>query len=107
MASSHYSLATQNVMNSVGINYVPKVINPPNVPQVRPIETFWAHLKRRVYENGWTTDNTKDLTKRIRKLIKSSDENVAQNLMACLKTKVRKAADRGPLSVITNRVNNP
>ncbi|CAF4614088.1 unnamed protein product, partial [Rotaria magnacalcarata] len=27
--------------------------NPPNVPQARSIETVWALLERKVYENNW------------------------------------------------------
>ncbi len=40
------------------------------------------------------------LIRRIKNIIKNSPENLCQNLMRDLKTKVRKAADRGPLSVL-------
>jgi hypothetical protein len=41
--------------------------NPPNCPQVRPIETYWALLKRRVCNNGWKAKSVKELKEKIRK----------------------------------------
>ena len=35
------------------INYVDKSLNPPNVPQARPIENFWGDLAQKVYNGGW------------------------------------------------------
>ena len=35
------------------VNFVPKEVNPPNVPQVRPIENFWACSAKKVNEGGW------------------------------------------------------
>jgi hypothetical protein len=67
---------------------------------VRPIENFWGILKRRVYLNGWTAESDKDLIIKIKKELKNMPTNVCQRLMSGLKTKVRKAADNGVLSVI-------
>jgi len=36
-------------MEELNIRFVPKEENPPATPQLRAIETFWAHLKGRVY----------------------------------------------------------
>ncbi len=84
----------------LNINVVPKDSNPPNVPQLRPIETFWANLKRKVYKNGWTASSTDELIKRIKKELKKIPVEDFQSLFRGLKTKIRKAADRGVLSVI-------
>ena len=55
----------------MGIPFVPKEENPPGLPQLRPIEDFWATHKDLVYEGGWEAKNDKDLIKRINdKLIK-------------------------------------
>ena len=35
------------------VKFIPKDINPPNVPQARPIENFWGCLAKKVYEGGW------------------------------------------------------
>jgi hypothetical protein len=53
LASSHYANATLAELERLNIKVVPKSINPPNVPQLRPIETFWGNLKRNVYRNGF------------------------------------------------------
>lgn len=100
LASAHYSNKTQGIFRAVGIKYLEKSLNPPNVPQIRPIERFWAILQKKLYINGWTTEDINQLIRRIKNIIKNSSENLCQNLMRGLKTKVRKAADRGPLSVL-------
>ena len=56
-ASSHYAAVTIATLTKFGLNFVPKERNPPNVPQLRSIERFRAHLKQKVYENRWETDN--------------------------------------------------
>jgi sugar-specific transcriptional regulator TrmB len=86
---AHYKLITQEIYESVGIKILPKEVDPPNVPQLSLIERFWA-----------STDNIKTFIRRIRKIIRNRPENLCQNLMKRVKTKVRTAADRGVLSVI-------
>jgi transposase len=64
LVSSHYPNATLLEYERLNIKFVPKSSNPPNVPQLRPIENFWAILKRRVYKNGWATDKIENLEKK-------------------------------------------
>jgi len=66
LASAHYSNMTQGFRASNNIEYVPKVHNPANVPELRPIEEFWSEIKRLVYENNWQAENIKQLANRIR-----------------------------------------
>jgi hypothetical protein len=100
LATSHYANLTKAEYSRLKIKVVPKVLSPPNVPQVRTIENFWSILKRRVYLNGWKAESDKDLIIKIKKELKNMPTNVCQRLMSGLKTKVRKAADNGVLSVI-------
>ena len=51
LASAHYSKRSLEEMERLNIVVVPKSANPPNVPQLRPIENFWANLKRKIYSN--------------------------------------------------------
>ncbi|KAJ8950222.1 hypothetical protein NQ318_006196 [Aromia moschata] len=44
LASCRYSRDTQNWLRQHRIPFVPKNANPPNLPQTRPIEDFWALL---------------------------------------------------------------
>lgn len=99
-ARCHYAKHTLETYNTLGINFVDAKDNPPNVPQLRPIENFWAHLKAKVYGNGFTAKNLDHLKNRIRLKLKEFDPDYFFNLMDSVKTKVRKAADLGPLSVI-------
>ena len=43
--------------------FVPKDINPPNVPQARPIENFWGCLAQKVYEGGWEAKTEQQLNR--------------------------------------------
>ncbi len=51
LASAHYARNT-NAYESLNIKVLPKECNPPNVPQIRPIESLWVELKCRVFLNG-------------------------------------------------------
>ena len=48
LASSHYAKDTISWMNDKTIKFMPKDMNPPNVPQLRPIEKFLAHLAQKL-----------------------------------------------------------
>jgi hypothetical protein len=41
-----------------GIAFVEKFENPPNAPQIRPIENYWGILKMKVYEGSWRSFNS-------------------------------------------------
>jgi hypothetical protein len=100
LASCHYARSTLSAFRDLNIEVVPKDSNPPNVPQLRPIEKFWANLKRNVYKNGWRGEKIEDLIVKIKKELKKLPPEICQNYLRTLKTKVRKAADNGVLSVI-------
>lgn len=100
LASSHYSKQTLEELKRLKINVVPKDSNPPNVPQVRPIEHYWAILKKRVYRNGWRAESVEELIKKVKLELRRTSPKTCQNLMRSVKSKVRKAADHGPLSLI-------
>jgi len=51
LASCHYSKATLEWHESNGVVLVPKTANPPNCPELRPIERYWALVKRQLKEN--------------------------------------------------------
>jgi hypothetical protein len=41
-------------LEELKIEYVLKKENPPNVSQIRPIEHFWANLKKKIHSNNYT-----------------------------------------------------
>lgn len=57
-AKAHYAKHVLDWMEQNNIKYVPKSVNPANLPEVRPIEDFWAYFKREVYKHGWKAKNT-------------------------------------------------
>jgi transposase len=66
LASSHYAKAILEELNRLNIKVVPKDSNPPNYPQLRPIERFWTILKRKIYAKGWTAKTSEDLIDKIK-----------------------------------------
>lgn len=100
LASAHYARATREWLEARNIPYVPRIDNPPNVPQARPIETFWARLAQKVYENGWEARNEQQLRQRIFRKTREIDLNGAQNLMRPVRRVLRVIEERGPLAAL-------
>jgi len=94
LATSHYSNANIKWMEE-NINYVDKSLNPPNVPQARPIENFWGDLAQKVYDNGWEAKTEHQLKLRIRKKLSEFDSAYLQRLLKAVKAKLRNIADNG------------
>ena len=95
LASSHYAKSTIENLKNKKIEFVPKEMKPPNVPQLRPIETFWANLKRKVYERGYRAKNVDSLILKIKKELKSINTEGIQASMRNLPKKIRKANREG------------
>jgi len=102
LASSHYAKSVLEDLERNGVHYVTKEINPPNVPQLRPIEVFWSHLKRKVYSGGFMAENRESLIKKINKELKTFGKKDFESLMKNLKSKIIKADRDGVNSVIVH-----
>lgn len=100
LASAHYAKATIDLLKARNINFVPKDANPPAVPQIRPVEKFWGLLKQKVYAGDWEADTVEQLKRRVRKCVRELDMEPVQSAFAHLKTKIRKVADHGALSLL-------
>ncbi|KAI4459877.1 g-protein coupled receptor [Holotrichia oblita] len=61
MATAHDAGNVTAIYNELQINFIAKSRNDLNVPQRRPIERFWKHLKREVYSCGWKASSTEEL----------------------------------------------
>ena len=48
------------------VKYVATHVNSSNVPQARPIESFWGYLAQKVYERGWEDTTEEELILRIK-----------------------------------------
>ena len=63
LVSAHYAKTTLNWLAEKGINFVEKNINPPNCPQFRPIERYWAIVKRVFKKTGKAAGNMQEFKK--------------------------------------------
>lgn len=95
LASSHYAKSVQVWLDEQNIDFVPKWMNPANLPEVRPIEDFWAYLKRLVYAENYEAKNEEDLIKRIKKCLKNIDLSFVHKLAAGTWTRVDRVRREG------------
>jgi len=87
-ASCHYAKRTLEFLANNSIDIVEKQSNPTNAPQLRPIETFWSHLKAKVYANGYQASSIDDLIRKIKKELKTFSLGYFQNLMKNIKKNI-------------------
>ena len=95
LATAHYSTSTQDLMASLGVKCIDENSNPPNAPELRPIEKFWAHLKHRVYQDGWTATNINQLKARVEEKIDSFDVEYFERLMKNVRQKINQVVRKG------------
>lgn len=100
LASCHYATSVREFLAEENIPFVEKTDNPPNCPQLRPIENFWAMWKSRVYANGWEAQTVQQLTARMKRKLKEVDMDAVQRMMEGVRRKLRKAKDSGVRSVL-------
>jgi len=97
LATAHYQKDVISWLESKNIEFVKRNQNTPNVPQVRPIERFWALCKKE-YKIHNKMPKTLNGFKRIWcNISKRVADKSAQNLMRHLKRKLRAVAYKGVL----------
>ena len=100
LASAHYARLTLETYDSLGIKYVTREMNPPNVPQLRPIEDFWGWLKKEVYQNNWQAHSHRQLKQRIKLCLSRMDREIITKMMRNIANLLQKAANEGVDSVL-------
>lgn len=95
LASAHYAKRVQNYLRTKNISFVPKDINPANVPKARPIEDFWANLKFKVYEENWEASDLEQLKRKIKKCLTAVDPSVVQAHMSTVRSRLDKIRRHG------------
>ena len=100
LVSSHYAKETLEYLEQKKIPYLPKVRNPTNLPQCRPVVDFFGSLSALVCKNNWRAKDMKQLTTRIRNCIRKMGVSVVQRSCESIATKLRRTADLGPFSNI-------
>jgi hypothetical protein len=71
------------------IQVVPLDKNPPNTPELRPIEKYWAIVKQNLKKTQKTVSSEKQFKANWRSAAKKVDKVTVQNLMAGVKRKAR------------------
>lgn len=89
LATSHYAAETIDFMTENGIVFVSKNINPPNTPELRPVERYWARIKALLRKDGRTTKTIEEFKKIYLETQKKIDMAAVQTLMAGIKRKIR------------------
>jgi len=89
LASVHYSRKTRNWLEANNVSYVAKDMNPPNVPELRPIERYWSVLNEKLRNDGRITKSDADFSRILRKVSGQIERQLLQNLMNPIKRKLR------------------
>lgn len=90
LASAHYAHVTLNMLKQNGVDFVPKYMNPPNVPQCRPIERYWALVKNKLRAKEQPAKNMIDFTYKWKKAARAIKRSTVTNLMKSIRKKLRK-----------------
>lgn len=89
LATIHYARETVVWLKENNIKYVEKHCNPPNCPELRPIEIFWAQIKRILRKTMQSAKTEKDLFNKWIKAVQKFGTKSVQKLMWGLKSKIR------------------
>lgn len=90
LASCHYSRDVIEWYKQNNVDFIEKSVNPPNCPDFRPIEKFWAIIKRKLKKCGRTIKTPSDLEKWWKKMADKVDSTTVQEMMGGIQRKVRK-----------------
>lgn len=97
LASCHYSKKTVEWYQSNGVDFIPKHMNPPNTPQFRPIEKYWAIVKAKLKKNGGVVREVKAMYAKWTYFSRKVTNEVVQRLMGSIKRRVRKYIRTGEM----------
>lgn len=75
--------------NDNEVDILPKNMNPPNWPKLRPIEEFWAIVKRKLKKNGGAAADNIQLKQKWDKHANKVSHELVRKLMASIKTRTR------------------
>lgn len=89
LASCHYGKKAIEWYEANNVVVVPKDHNPPNSPELRPIERYWALVKRNLKKTNKSMENEQQFKSNWRSAANKVDETTVQNLMEGIKRKAR------------------
>jgi hypothetical protein len=89
LASCHYSNSTMQWYEDNNVDIIPKDFNPPNCPELRPIEKYWAIVKRKLMKSGGSADTVEKLRHKWCTHADTVSKESVQKLMGTIKKKTR------------------
>ena len=96
LATSHYVQPVQNFLKNERIAFVPKNRNPPNFPQGRPIEQFWALCKQEYRKTGKNLTNLAQFKRVWKRISKMVAEKHGKKLFDHFRSILQRVGDGGP-----------
>lgn len=88
LASCHYARTTMAWFEANRVAVVQKNMNPPNCPELRPIEKYWAIVKRYLKKNGGTVNDAKTMLRKWNQQAEKVQSPVVKRLMGGINGKV-------------------
>lgn len=89
LASCHYSKRVLEWYVSNNVDFIPRSMNPPNCPDFRPIENYWAIMKGKLHKTGKTVQDINSLRSAWNLQAKKVEKSLVQKMMSSIKKKVR------------------
>lgn len=89
LASCHYAKDTIEWYTTNNVRYVPRDFNPANCPEIRPIERYWAIVKRHFKKSRKEAKSIDRFKVLWRDATGNVDEKTVQTLMEGIKRKTR------------------
>lgn len=90
LASCHYSKTTRDWYEANGVTFVPREANPPNCPELRPIERYWALAKRNLKGTKGASKNEADFKRKWKVASGKVTDRTVKKLMGELTGKIKK-----------------
>lgn len=94
LASCYYAGKVTDWLKAKKVDFLPKDMNPANVPQLRPIEKYWAKMKRKMQTNGKCASDIEEFRRQYAASSRKYDGKAVQALMRGVKGKLRKCVDQ-------------
>ena len=94
-STCHNTQENLDFLDEEGIYTVPKNLNPPNAPQIQPIQIYWGALKQMFYAKNWSAKNCDQLIRKIKKCPKEMDSQIYVQMFKNLPQKINLANKNG------------
>jgi hypothetical protein len=89
LASCHYAKDTIKWYEDNNVDLIPKNMPPPNCPQLRPIEQYWAIVKRKLKKNGGEAKDAQQMLQKWNMHAGKVSSDVVQHMMGSIRKHVR------------------